>query len=183
MSLDEWKSVAQLAQAVVTVLSVLVAGAWIYFRYVRQTEHRSNPRLALEQKVLGCHAGFWLIELNCQVENKGKVPYTISDIEVSTYVLRDADAVASGLHFKGQVEFGPRFSMGSMFRRDFTSIVDPGVLTNYRYISAVPADARFARFFVTVRAPSEAISLYTAQSALALPQRPEVAVEIQPCDT
>ena len=169
MSLDEWKTIAQLVQAGVTALSLLVAGTWVYLRYVRQVEHRPNPRVALEQRLLGRHRGYWLIEVTCQIENMGKVPYVVGAIDLSTYVLRDTDAIASGLHFKGQVEFGPRFSSGSLFRPNFESIIDPGVLTNYRHICAVPEDASFARFFVTVRAPNETISVYTVQSACALP--------------
>ena len=72
MCLDDWQTVAEIAQAVFTILAILVAGVWTY-RLYRQKRQR-YPRAAVAHTVLWEQIGQQaLVRAVVRVENIGEV--------------------------------------------------------------------------------------------------------------
>jgi hypothetical protein len=60
MSLDDWKTVAEIASNLATVAAVLVGGAWVLWKFGLQREAHAKIEFDLELNVLGFQGDYAL---------------------------------------------------------------------------------------------------------------------------
>lgn len=77
-SLDNWKTVAELAQAAFTTVAIIIGGVWTYLRFIKN--RLRFPRAELSHAIVhkNLAAGKSLLRINLKVVNKGDVLLPIS---------------------------------------------------------------------------------------------------------
>ena len=82
ISLQELKDVAAVAQAAATVVGVLIAGVWVFYRYWKAAEGRGNIGMECKIEVLDHQSGHYILEVVATVHNRGKVPNRIRSLDL-----------------------------------------------------------------------------------------------------
>jgi hypothetical protein len=170
MTLQEWKDGAAIFQAVATGVSLLVAAAWIFYRYVRNAENRSNVGLTCEIVVLGAQGNQQVVQITAKVENRGKIPYHIHALELSLRGLALDGDVKHEESSRRQLDFGALFYEGSFIGKGWYTIVDPGIVGQYHQVVAVPSSLSFLYAFVALSAPGSGLDSFNAERTILLTQ-------------
>jgi len=159
-TLSEWKDLAAIAQGGATVAAVVIGGVWALRRYYRNAEHRANPAVSLQASFLGKQGESWVVEVTVSVENKGKSPYAIHALTLTTTAMLEGDGLSSNSKRHGSLKFQHELSQGSFLYPDYVSVVDPGTTAAYTQLAAVTGKARFVTFYVQVEAPGSGLDRY-----------------------
>ena len=176
-TLNEWKDIAAIAQGGATLIAIVVGGIWALRRYYRNAEHRANPAVHLQACFLGRHGDAWIVEVTVNVENKGKSPYAIHALTLTTTALFEDDGLSSNSRRHGSLKFQHELSQGSFLYPDYISIVDPGTTTAYTQLSAVASKARFVTFSVKLEAPGSGLSHYYVERTFPVGKAEEAACQ------
>ncbi|MFM9864153.1 MAG: hypothetical protein ACKVRO_11150 [Micropepsaceae bacterium] len=141
---------ASAAQAIVTTISILVGGTWIYGRFVREQEGLAHIESAADIVVLGKQAGYWIVEIAAILENKGKVQIWIENLGFDLNAIYATDPVDTSDLWGGQVNFPNSIAKGK-FRPDrFRSFfIGPGVTARYSWVARVPESATYVGLHCT----------------------------------
>jgi len=159
-TLSEWKDIAAIAQGLATFAAVVVGGVWAFRRYYKNAEHRANLAADLQASFLGKQGNCWVVEVTVSIANKGKSPYAIHAISLTTTAMLEGDGLSSDFRRHGSLKFQHELSKGSFLYPNFVSVVDPGTTTNYTQLSAVVGNAQFVTFYVKVEAPGSGLDRY-----------------------
>ena len=147
MTLNDFKTLADALQAVVTALGIVIGGIWALRRYVFQKEALPRIEFRVDVRFIGMQEGFWIVELLGLLENKGSVPHRIGDLRFELRVLEAGQApVEGGPEIQRQVSFAKVLKEGSWTPGDGPQVMAilPGVSLRYSHIAQLPASAAFA---------------------------------------
>lgn len=152
MTIGELKDLAAAAQSAVTMLSFVVGGAWVYWRYVRQQERYPNIELSADVHFVGAQAGFWVTELIATIDNKGKAQHRMKEFSFDLNAIEGGTPVVTSERWGNQVDFPVSVASGSFLpaERSFF-FIDPGVKAKYSYIARIPVTARFVVLHCTFK--------------------------------
>jgi|SRR5579872_14608 len=139
--IKDWSSVAQ---SIVTILSFLVGGWWVYAKFVRAQEKYPNVEFSADINVIGEQELSLIVELIAYVDNKGKAQHRMEGFNFDLNALLPLDPVLADQRWGGQVDFPHEMCAGSFLpARNNYFFVDPGTKAKYSYIAHVPREARF----------------------------------------
>jgi len=178
MSAEEWKNITAGAQSIATIVSFIVAGYWVYRRYVRSEENFPNIEFSADLNFVGTQGAWWIVEVIALIDNKGKVQHRMSEFEFDLNALYLEDPVETSKKWGDQIDFSRRIAAGSFVPAKFSFFfIDPGVKAKYTYVTRVPTQARFLILHcwfnysdkrkyghtaeITVKVPSESIKAST----------------------
>jgi len=172
LTLQEWKDVASLAQAFATGLSLFVAASWVYYRYVRNAENRSNVGMKCEIKHVGILQNTHVVQVTAVIENRGKVPYTIHALELKLRAIHEGTVpiLKRGSTGRNHLDFGEPEYVGSFIGENWRTVVDPGIVSNLHQVVSIPTTARLLHAFVSLRAPGSGIDAFNAEQVFLLPE-------------
>jgi hypothetical protein len=171
VSLSEWKEVASLVQSGVTVASMIIGGAWVYAKFVRQQERYPNIEFSSDIQFIGTQAGFWIAELIATVENRGKAQHRMTDFRFDLNSIQANSEISTDDRWGGQVNFPVEVATGSFLPKQFDFFfVDPGVKAKYSYITRIPVTASFALLHCRFRYGDARGYSHTAERTIAVPQ-------------
>jgi hypothetical protein len=164
MTLEEWKTFMDVAQATTTVLSLLIGGIWVYRTYVRQQLHRPNIEFEADIKVIAQQGQWWVVELQALVENKGKVQHRMEDLSFDANGLSLDDDVQPDSRWGGQINFPQRVAKGSFLPAHCGFFfVDPGVKAKYSYLTRVSTDIHILNLHCWFRYPDTILARFFRQ--------------------
>ncbi len=165
MTLNDWKTVAEIASNSATVAAVVVGGLWVLWKFGLQREAHAKIEFDLELKVLGFQAGSAIVEVIAKVTNRGLVRHWLSDFRFDLLYLPKNDPVTLGdKRINEQVLFQPVFKKRYWIPPDWMStFIDPGVCQRYSYLAAAPENARFLLVFAQFKYPDAESEFHTAQ--------------------
>lgn len=147
MALEQWKNLAAAIQSIATALSFIVAGYWVYLRYIRQQENFPNIEFSADVNLIGEQGNWYIVELIGIVENKGKVQHKMEEFEFDLNAINSQDAIDVSDDWGGQVNFPNLVVKGSFLPRRFKFFfIDPGIRAKYSYVARVNKDATFLIF-------------------------------------
>jgi hypothetical protein len=139
--IKDWSS---LVQSLVSVLSIIVGGWWIYAKFVRAQEKYPNIEFSADINVIGEQGGSLIVELIAYVENKGKAQHRMDEFKFDLNALLPQDSVLADQRWGGQIDFPHEICVGSFLpARSKFFFVDPGTKAKYSYIAKVPKEATF----------------------------------------
>lgn len=140
----DWENVASAAQSIATIMSFIVAGIWVYLKYIRQQERYANIESSADVKLIGVQDGFWIAELIATLHNKGKVQHRMYEFRFDLSAIGKGAAVEINPEWGGQVDFPMAVKKGSFLPERYKFFyVDPGIKAKYSYVTLIPVSASF----------------------------------------
>jgi len=144
MILSEFKELAEIIQAVLTSLSIIIGGSWVFYRFVLQQEMFPNINFTTDMNMIGKQGDFWIVELTATIENKGKAQHKMSKIGFDLNAMFEDDPVEIEEKWGGQINFPHRLAWGSYLpKHQKYFFVDPGTEAKYSYLTKVPLNASY----------------------------------------
>jgi hypothetical protein len=145
LTLDEFKTLADIAESVATVLALTVGASWAYLRFHREREGRAKIDLTVDIDFLGTQNGKWLVHLVAQVSNGGKVRHWIRDFRFRLRALPAGSDPSDGDEtICEQVVFPDLLKRGTWLPLTWAgTFIDPGVVNTYRHIAVIPMEVSF----------------------------------------
>lgn len=153
-------------------VSVILGGAWAYWRFVYQRDR--YPRVTLTPRIeqVAWHGGGRIVRVSVDVRNDGNVRLIIPRMRYTLRTLREGDPIEDGDDdLLGQ----PKFPHVEVHRRRFThprhvySFVDAGTVTTFTSIARVHGDARIALVQVNMRYRDPDSEFHGAVAVVELP--------------
>jgi hypothetical protein len=145
LTIENWKNVAEGAQALVTIVSFVIGGAWVYLRYVRQQERYPNIEFSADVHFIGLQSGFWIAELCATIENKGKALHRMEEFHFDLNAIEREASITTSARWGNQVDFPVPVAKGSFLPTESTFFfIDPGLKAKYSYVTRIPDTATFA---------------------------------------
>lgn len=146
MSLDEAKTLVEIIKNLVETTAVTVGGVWAYYRFVRQREAHPHIQFDVDVIFVVRQGNQWLVELQAQIENKGKVQHRISNLSFDLRCLSTTDAIVDGdENINYQVDLSRLVKKGSWIPSSWDwTFIEPGTTQRYSFIAALPSDATCA---------------------------------------
>lgn len=171
---DIWKDWAAIAQSILTAISIAIAGAWVFVRFVWAQERYPNVEFTADINLVGVHGDWIIAELIAYIENKGKVQHKMTKFKFWLDALLDQDPIEVDQRWGGQVNFPRAIAEGSFLPDGFGPFfVDPGTKAKYSWVARVPFQARFlllhCRFEYSGRGPTK----HTAERSIRVPDNLE----------
>jgi hypothetical protein len=138
------KDIAQTFQSLMTGLGVIAAGAWAYHRYILEENRYPHIETSAEIAPIGKKDGYWIVELQAILVNKGKVQHKIEKFGFDLNALYASDTVNTSKKWGNQVDFPHEVAKGSFIPKTFEYfVIGPGVTSKYSYVARVPREATF----------------------------------------
>jgi len=139
------KDQIQLVESIFKILGIAVAGCWVFWKYVLFKESSPRIEFSVDVNFVGVQDDFWLIEFVGDLENKGQVPYTITNLDFETNYLTKYDIVEESNEFQGQVNIRNTLKCGSWLPSEplKPAIIHPGIKMKYNYTYKVPIISTF----------------------------------------
>jgi hypothetical protein len=142
MSLEQWKTLAEIVQSALTSIGIIAAGLWALRRYV------FLPRIVFSVDVasVGTHGGETLIEVVGHLENKGLVPYRMRDLRFELRSLHSDDALVEGDQAINRQTVIPHVLRSASWlpaNRDVYALLHPGASLRYSHTMHIGRDAEF----------------------------------------
>lgn len=145
LTIEDWKGIAETAEAAVTTASLLVGGVWVYLRYVRQQERYPNIEFSADVRLVGVQDGYWIAELIANIENKGKAQHRMEKFAFDLKIIEQGQSIETSERFDNQVLFPVLLAEGSFLPQRYKFFfIDPGLKAKYSYITRIPVTATFA---------------------------------------
>src|SRR5688572_16456038 len=123
MSLAEIKDLADIFQAAVTGVGLMLAAGWAFHRYVIEENGYTHIETSAEISFIGEQDGYWLVELQAILQNRGKVPHRIKEFGFDLNCLTLSDTVQVASKWGGQVDFPNPLAKGSFIPKNFRYFV------------------------------------------------------------
>lgn len=170
MTPQEWKDVAGAIQSFATVVSFVIGGSWVYWRFIRQRENQPNIDFTAEIRVVGQHSEGWIVELVAMITNKGKVQHRLETFEFDLNALDFTDPVELRTEWGNQVHFPHLITKGS-FLPDGTQyfFIDPGNTARYSHVTRVPPTVQFVILHAWFEYPGKIKLHHAAETTAMLP--------------
>jgi hypothetical protein len=176
MDLNEFKILADSAQAIATALGIVVGGGWALKRYVFQKEGLPRLEFRVDVNFVGIQEGQWLVELLGLLENKGAVPHQIRDLGFELRCLDAGETPIEGdICIQRQVRFGRVLKEASWTPGDSTHamVILPNVSIRYSHVARLPPEAKFALLHGRLDYLSEEIESLRADKLVLVPKSEE----------
>ena len=110
---EELKNLAAAIQSIATAVSLVVGGFWVYRKYVRQLENLPHIESDAAINFIGEQNGFWIVEFEGIIENKGNVRHMIRKFDFDVNALFADDPIETSEEWGGQVHFPHKIIDGS----------------------------------------------------------------------
>jgi hypothetical protein len=124
--IKDWSSIAQ---SIVTALSFIVGGWWVYRKFVRAQEKYPNIEFSADINVIGEQGGSLIVELIAYVENKGKAQHEMKEFNFDLNALLPQDPVLADQRWGGQIDFANEICVGSFLpAHNKFFFIDPGTM-------------------------------------------------------
>ena len=143
MTFSEFKELAEALQAILTSLSILIGGSWIFYRFILQQERFPNINFTTDINIIGKQGDFWIVELLAVIENKGKAQHRMSKIGFDLDAIFKDDSLDLEDKWGGQINFPHRLVKGSYLQHQRYFFVDPGTEAKYSYLTKVPINTSY----------------------------------------
>jgi hypothetical protein len=170
MSVEDFERLSGSIQALVTALSFIVGGFWVYRRYIRQQERYPNIEFSADINFIGTQENWWIVELIGTIENKGKAQHRMKEFNFDLKAIFPDDPIDTSEKLRGQVDFPHQVTEGSFLPHlQGGFFIDPGLKEKYSYITRVPKDATFL-IFHTWFFSSNRDAIYTAEKTVSVPK-------------
>lgn len=144
MTLTEFKDWTEILTSILTSLSIMIGGYWVFYRFILQQERYPNINFSTDINIIGKQDKYWVIELIAFIENKGKVQHKMKDFGFNLKALFDNDTIETVDKWGGQVDFPNRLSSGSFLpKNEGFFFIDPGTTAKYSFITKVPENITF----------------------------------------
>ena len=172
MTLDEFEKYISIAQAFVTIVSIIAAGIWAFRRYVVQQERYPNLNFTADINIIGKQGQETLVELIATVENKGKVQHKMNNITFELNALFANEPLVPDQRWRGQINFPHDIARGFLLpvlSADKKYFIDPGTTAKYSYISKLPVEAKYAVMHCSFNYSKRRKSAHTAEKTVAIP--------------
>ena len=139
------KDQIQLLESIFKILGIAVAGFWVLWKYVLFKESSPRIEFSVDVDFVGVQGDFWLVEFVGNLENRGQVPYKITNLDFETNYLTGDDLVEESYEFQGQVNIRNTLKRGSWLPSDPVkpAIIHPGIKMKYNYIYKVTTTSTF----------------------------------------
>ena len=132
------------AQSIVTILSIIVGGWWVYAKFVRAQEKYPNIEFSADINVIGEQGDALIVELIAYVENKGKAQHRMEEFNFDLNGLLPQDPVLVVQKWGGQIDFPHEVCVGSFLPAHYDYFfVDPGTKAKYSFIARAPRETAF----------------------------------------
>ncbi|MCB9450933.1 MAG: hypothetical protein H6672_05805 [Anaerolineaceae bacterium] len=146
MSLDQFETITQIVQALVTSLAIVVGGLWALRKYVFQREGSPRIDFSVDVNFVGVHKDCWVIEILGMLKNHGGVPHKITDLSFNLRYFDTTDSLVEGPDDINQQLLIPNISKRGVWtpaRSKEPMIILPGVTLRYSYLHWIPPTAKF----------------------------------------
>lgn len=174
MTVEGWEQLTAGIESVVTVIALAVGAIWAYFRFRRQREGYGRTDLTADLNFIGRNGDDWVVELVAQVDNKkGLVRHDIAELTFRTrYLLAGDPSTTGGPDVNGQLLFPHKGTSGRFFPKGWgESFVEAGGCNVYRFVTTIPAAARYVLVFERLDYKDDPASEFrTSQRVFAVPQ-------------
>jgi len=171
MSLEDWKNVADIIQASVTTIALIVGGVWAYIKFIYRRENVARAEFTIDLDFVGKQSEYWLVEISAFVENKGFTRHQVKNFKINVRYLLNNDTVVDGredLKFQVKIPHSINKRIEDKERylyRD--TYIDPGLRYRNSYITFIPQNATFVLVFGAFEYGKER---FTAQRLFKVPQ-------------
>lgn len=147
ISPDDFEHLASGLQSVATIISFVVAGIWVYQRYIREQEMYPHIESSADINIIDKQGECWIVELIGILDNKGRTQHKIEDFDFDLNAIYEGESVETSHEWGGQVHFPHSIIRGSFLpARSRFFFIDPGVEAKYSFIRKVPSNASFLLF-------------------------------------
>ncbi len=139
-----WKDLVTAVQSVVTTVSVIVGGVWVYLKYIRQQEKYPNVEFSADLNLVGKQGDWWVVEIIAIIDNKGKAQHRMNDFAFELDGIYSGDPIETNERWRNQVDFRHSLAKGSFLPTDLEYFfIDPGVKSKYSFVVRVPVKTTF----------------------------------------
>jgi hypothetical protein len=175
MTLDDLKTVTDIADSLATVFALFAGGCWAFLRFHREREGRAKIDLTVDIEFLGIQDRRWLVHLIARVSNQGKVRHWIKEFQFTLRAISaDAGVVEGDAAICNQVSFPNLLKRGTWLPPSWSStFIDPGVENVYRHIAAIPAETSFILLDGMFRYPDSESEAHHSTRAFRVPPQPD----------
>lgn len=141
---EDWNNLTAGIQSIVTVVSIVLAGLWAYYRFDLYLERFPHIEFSADIELIGMKDGWWIAEVMAIIENKGKSQHRFKKIDFDLNALCDQESVELCTNWNNQVHFPTKVAEES-FRPSSAGFffIDPGIKAKYSHLARIPANARF----------------------------------------
>ena len=169
----DWFSVVQ---AGLNIAAILVAGIWASRNHLLSREREPRAEFEVDVSFVGRQNGYWLVEVNSFIENKGFVRFSIRDMRLRLRYLTSNDAIWDGNDdVRHQVLFPHSTDAQGLVRIvEKTTYVNPKLRYRYSYITWIPEEATFLLVHCKFKYWN---TVSTAQKLFAVPGRDREGVD------
>lgn len=87
MTFAEFKNYTEIATSILTSLSILIGGCWVFYRFILQQERYPNINFSADINVIGKQNKYWIIELISIIENNGKAQHRMNEFTFELCVI------------------------------------------------------------------------------------------------
>jgi len=165
LSLGDWNNLAQILNAFISVLALLVGGIWAYATFVRQRE--GHPRLEFTTHIgtFGKQHDSYVLEVVSNVTNKGLVRQWITQVECNVrYLLASEEPERGGEDILEQTKFPHATGSKGLIPLEWNgSFVEAGVTQRYSYVVHIPKDAGCVLVWAKIISTDRWGTFHTAQ--------------------
>jgi hypothetical protein len=164
-ALSQWKEIAELLQAIVTTLAIIIGGVWAYWIFFRRREHHLRIEFTVDLSVVGIQDEKYILEVIAHIENKGLVRHKIHNFEFSVRYLNATDDIVNGVNEKNlQVRMPHDIENRGLIPASWGyTFIEPNVRQAYSYITSVPQSANFALVRAKFKYEDREQDFHTAQ--------------------
>ena len=132
-------------QSIITFIGIVVGGGWAFWKFIVHKEAHPRIEFSVDINFVGKQGDEWLIEILGLLENKGKVPHKMSNLQFDVKYLKGSDPLDENAKFGDQIDIKNMLKASSWLPSadDVFARLYPGVSMRYNYIYKVPADATY----------------------------------------
>ena len=169
MTFTEIKEYTEISTSILTTLSILIGGCWVFYRFVLQQERFPNINFSTDINVIGQQDDHWIIELIALIENKGKAQHKMDELGFDLNAIFSDDKVESKEEWGGQVDFPQRLKHGSYLpKHQRYFFIDPGTMAKYSYLTKVPLNTSFLMLHSNFKYYNRKGYMHTAEKTILL---------------
>ena len=128
-------------------LFVIVAGVWIYFKFISGRQGEPGADLTIDLDFAGRQDGHWLVEIAATLANKSQVRQWYTDFQVVVRYLLPEDKICDGpekLNYQltiprtvdERIQNKERYFANSVY-------INPRLTFRHSYVTSVPENATF----------------------------------------
>jgi hypothetical protein len=150
---DTTKNLVDAVLSLATLLTVLAAGAWAYFRFSREGAHKPRIEFDLECAFFGPQRGVFVMAFSIYADNKGQLEHRFDEIRLRVRAIRrnhllEEWEVRRPLLLFPEVVIQRANVVPPEYGYFF---VRPGVRQRISYVTSIPAEFSFILARITFR--------------------------------